>query len=195
MTADVNSVIITEVMKYIYLRSMGNVKKTALDSLMDSLGSLLPFEFKKLEDADYPLFAFDPRRNQYYARKIIESLGLFLPLDCEKLICVTDADICTPVLTFVYGEAQLGGSVAIISLHRLRQEYFYLGANNALLEDRLVKECVHELGHCYGLFHCNDAQCVMFFSNNILSIDNKQKDFCMNCKNFFDLKARKESYE
>lgn len=182
-----------QVMKYIYLRSMGNVKAATLESLMHSLCTILPFQFKITEDPEHPLFAFDPRRNQYYAKKIIEKLGQSLPVDCERMVCVTDVDICTPVLTFVYGEAQLGGSVAVISFYRLRQEFFSLGANSKLLEARLTKECIHELGHCYGLFHCNDAKCVMFFSNNIFNIDNKQNNFCVNCKNFFDIKARKES--
>lgn len=170
----------------------GNVKTATLESLVNSLSLILSFEFKIAEDHEYPLYAFEPRRNQYYAKKIIERLGQAQPEDCEKMLCVTDVDICTPVLTFVYGEAQLNGSVAVVSFYRLRQEFFSLPANRELLEDRLTKECIHELGHCYGLVHCSDARCVMFFSNNILNVDNKQNDFCANCKIFFGTKARKE---
>ncbi len=179
-------------MNCIYLRPTGHVECAILKSLTNSLHSVLPFEVKITEDSENPLYAFEPRRNQYYAKKIIEQLSLSLPDDCEKMVCVTDVDLCAPVLTFVYGEAQLGGSVAVISFYRLRQEFFSLHSNGALLADRLTKECVHELGHCYGLFHCNDARCVMFFSNNIISIDNKERDFCPNCRDFFCLKARKE---
>jgi archaemetzincin len=180
-------------MKHIYLRSLGSIRNALLDSLAGSLQSVFPVEVKMQEDIEYPLYAFEPRRNQYYAKKIIEHVNLTLPDDCEKMVCVTDVDLCAPVLTFVYGEAQLGGSVAVVSCFRLRQEYFSLLANSVLLADRLAKECVHELGHCFGLFHCNDSRCVMFFSNNIISIDNKEKDFCPNCRKFFDLMARKEN--
>jgi archaemetzincin len=174
---------------------MGTIKTTILENLANSLRTRLPFGFRMIEDTEYPLFAFDPKRNQYYARKIIEELDRSRPVDCEKLVCITNVDICTPILTFVYGEALLGGSVAIISMHRLRPEFFSLNPNSVLLEERLLKECVHELGHCYGLFHCSDERCVMFFSNNILSIDNKHGSFCVNCQTFFDLETRKESYE
>lgn len=181
-------------MKYIYLRAIGTTEIIILENVMESLTLLFPFPFKFSRDTEYPLFAFEPKRNQYYAKKIIEKLALELPPDCEKLIGITDVDLCTPVLTFVYGEAQLGGKVAIVSLNRLRQEFFNLPPNsNSILVERLLKECIHELGHCYGLFHCQNSQCVMFFSSSIITIDNKQKKFCLRCKEFFDKKIGKEN--
>ncbi len=181
-------------MKYIYVKTIGTVEITLAAKLIKSLDSLFPCRFKLTEDKAYPLFAFEPKRNQYYAKKIIEDLVFALPSDCEKLIGITDVDLCTPVLTFVYGEAQLGGHVAVVSLKRLRQEFYYLPSNDTLLVERTVKECIHELGHCYGLFHCHDSKCVMCFSNSILSIDNKQRNFCLGCKEFFDRTIRKENY-
>ena len=181
-------------MRYIYIKTIGTVEETIKEDLVKSFKMLSAFPIKLIEDSEYPLFAFEPKRNQYYAKKIIGKLVNELPSDCEKLIGITDVDICTPVLTFVYGEAQLGGDVAIVSLNRLKQEFYFLPSNNKLLVERLLKECIHELGHCYGLFHCNQSKCVMFFSSSILSIDNKQKKFCLRCREFFEKKIRKENY-
>ncbi len=179
------------VVKYIYFKAIGSVEAPILEDLAKSLDSISPC--KIIRDNEYPLFAFEPKRNQYYARKIIDKLVCGLPPDCEKLIGITDVDLCTPVLTFVYGEAQLDGNVAIVSLNRLKQEFYNLPPDNALLIERLLKVCTHELGHCYGLFHCSDPKCVMYLSNNIMSIDNKKRSFCVRCEDFFGKRNRKEN--
>ena len=40
-----------------------------------------------------------------------------------RLLGVTERDLFVPVLSFVYGQAQLGGRVAVVSLARLRPEF------------------------------------------------------------------------
>lgn len=182
-------------MRYIYVKSLGTVEHSFIEQIAAGLDSLLPVPSKIVHDEQYPLFAFEPKRNQYYAKKIIGNLASDLPSDCEKMIAVTDIDLCTPVLTFVYGEAQLGGSVAIVSLMRLRQEFHHLPRNDELLVERVVKECIHELGHCYGLFHCSNEKCVMYFSSSIVIVDNKEKDFCIGCKEFLYETMREEHHE
>jgi archaemetzincin len=181
-------------MKSVYLKVIGHTQAALLETLRESLCGLMAVPVKIIEQYESPQYAFDPKRNQYYARKIIERLMATIPHDCEKLIGVTDIDLCTPVLTFVYGEAQLNGTIALISSYRLRPEFFNLAPNDTLLGDRMTKECIHELGHCYGLFHCNDTHCVMFFSNSVVSIDNKRKDFCRKCRQFFDMKTKRKNH-
>jgi archaemetzincin len=180
-------------MKYIYVKTIGTVEKAFVNNVIKVLDPLFPHSIKIVADTEYPVYAFEPKRNQYYAKKIIEEMVIGLPCDCEKVVGITDVDLCTPVLTFVYGEAQLGGRVAIVSFNRLRQEFYHLPRNDRLLGERLAKECIHELGHCYGLFHCNNPECIMAFSSSILSIDNKSKNFCVGCREFFD-QNRKERY-
>ena len=178
-------------MDYLYLKKIGDIEPQLLEKIVKKL-DFLPV--KLIEDKNYPIFAFEPKRNQYYARKIIENMALDLPIDCERMIGIADIDLCTPVLTFVYGEAQLGGKVAIVSTTRLKQKFYSLPRDNGLLAQRLVKVLVHELGHCYGLVHCNNKKCVMYLSNNIVSIDEKEDCFCKKCEGFFNKKVRKENY-
>lgn len=178
-------------MKYLYLKKIGEIEPLLLKKIVNKLDFL---SFKLIEDENYPLFAFEPKRNQYYAKRIIEKMVTELPVDCEKMIGISDIDLCTPVLTFVYGEAQLGGKAAVVSIKRLRQKFYSLPEDNELLITRFAKVIVHELGHCYGLVHCNDVNCVMYLSNNIISIDNKKRTFCKKCEVFFNKKAGKENY-
>lgn len=182
-------------MKYLYVKSIGTVEREIIEHVAAALHSMFPLPCRIIEDTTYPLFAFEPRRNQYYAKEIIKQLSADVPSDCEKMVGITDIDLCTPVLTFVYGEGQLRGDVAVISLKRLRQEFYHLPRNDKVLCERTVKECIHELGHCYGLFHCCNHKCVMCFSSSIVSIDNKEDTFCAGCKEFLHGKMRKEYHE
>lgn len=123
---------------------------------------------------------FDPKRGQYNSTKIIVNL-LDSARKGYKTLGVTDVDLHIPILTFVFGEAQLGGRCAVVSTHRLHQSFYGLAENEALFLDRLEKEAIHELGHTLGLIHCADYACVMHYANAIEDIDLKMNAFCPSC--------------
>jgi archaemetzincin len=124
--------------------------------------------------------AFDHGRGQYYSTDILRRLAP-LAKDGERVLGVTELDLFVPVLTFVFGEAQLDGHSALVSFHRLREEFYGLPANGSLLAERLVKEAVHELGHTFGLRHCLDWRCVMSSSHGVELLDVKGEEFCGPC--------------
>jgi archaemetzincin len=94
---------------------------------------------------------------------------------------VVDVDLFVPGLNFVFGLAP--GSTAVISLVRLRHEYYGERKNEYLFRDRALKEAIHELGHTFGLHHCPDIRCIMHFSNCLEDTDIKCPDFCKVCSN------------
>lgn len=100
-----------------------------------------------------------------------------------KILVICDIDAYSGNLNFVFGEAHLGGQVAAIYLPRLRAEFYNLESDEPVFYDRIVKEAIHELGHAFGLIHCNNKRCVMHFSNSLYDTDFKNKSFCENCKN------------
>jgi archaemetzincin len=95
---------------------------------------------------------------------------------------VVDEDLFIPILTYVFGEAQLNGRVAVISSHRLLNERYGLPADPGLAFDRLLKEAVHELGHVFGLLHCQDRECAMHISTYVEDIDLKSAALCTPCR-------------
>jgi archaemetzincin len=126
-----------------------------------------------------PELAFDAARGQYSSTRLLAEL-----LTCPgegRVLGVAGVDLFVPVLTFVYGEAQLSGRAAVVSLHRLRPEAYGLPVDDGLLMERLEKEAVHELGHTFGRVHCDEPQCVMHASTWVEEIDLKGAAFCAGC--------------
>lgn len=128
-----------------------------------------------------PEFAYDPSRAQYNSTEILATLLKNKPEEAFKVLGVTDVDLFIPVLTFVFGEAQLDGPAALVSTHRLRNQFYGLPKDGALLQARLEKEAVHELAHTFGLVHCPDQSCVLNSSTYVENIDLKEKTFCTDC--------------
>ena len=127
-------------------------------------------------------FAFDRARNQYLSTAILQRLQALPCPEGARLLGITGLDLYVPVLTFVFGEAQLEGHCALVSLHRLREEFYGLPASNDLLHERLAKEAVHELGHTFGLRHCEDWECVMASTHAVERLDVKSAGFCPGCR-------------
>lgn len=124
--------------------------------------------------------AYDAARGQYYSTEILRQLVNLAPRD-RRVLALTSLDLFVPVLTFVFGEAQLEGNCAVVSLHRLREEFYGLPRNEELLAERLVKEAVHELGHTFGLRHCPDWRCAMASSHGVELLDVKGAELCASC--------------
>jgi archaemetzincin len=126
-------------------------------------------------------FAFDGRRQQYYSTAIIQRLERIADPDA-RVLGVTACDLFVPVLTFVFGEAQLEGNCAVVSAARLHEEFYGLPARSELMRERLLKEASHELGHTFGLRHCADWRCVMASSHAVERLDVKDAQFCGTCR-------------
>ena len=144
---------------------IGNVDQ----DLLEYLALVLPAGFAahvRVQSVHLSLAeAFNSTRRQYHSTQLLRKLcDLALP-GTGKVLGVTELDLFIPIFTFVFGEAQVGGKVALMSAHRLRQEFYGLPADRDLLLKRAEKEATHELGHAFGLTHCRNHDCVMRFSN------------------------------
>jgi archaemetzincin len=125
-------------------------------------------------------FAFDLEREQYYSTLILEKLAATAPAQALKVLAITTVDLFIPILTYVYGEAQLGGRACIISTYRL-DEAPPLDQLNDLARARLVKEALHELGHTFKLRHCPDRGCCMHYCRSLRDVDRKSEHLCRHC--------------
>ncbi|MBN2186198.1 MAG: archaemetzincin family Zn-dependent metalloprotease [Dehalococcoidia bacterium] len=165
----------------ITLKPLGDVAKEIMAELRDRIDGVFncPVEIK----AGFSSLshAYDQKREQYLSSKLIASLNSSGRERDEKIVGITEVDIYAPGLNFVFGEADVASGIAIVSLRRLRQEYYGLSPEKNLFLERATKEIVHELGHTFGLGHCADVRCVMHFSNGLADTDLKGMAFCEKC--------------
>ncbi len=160
----------------IELVSFGSVDAAVIDRLRRRL----PRRFNRLvtDDLklDIPPGSYNRKRDQYLAGAFLQRLRE-APGPGVKYLGVTEVDLYTTGLNLVFGQADVGGTAAIISLARLRLNEGD-GPAPQLFHERTATEAVHELGHTFGLEHCRDHRCVMHFSHDISETDIKGDSFC-----------------
>jgi archaemetzincin len=165
----------------ILLQPFGHADRSAIDELKDTLTGVFGCSVEVRGVVEVSEDAFDRVRNQYRASALLSRLkSLRTSEDC-KILGIVDVDLYDQQMSYVFGEADGSSSLSLISLCRLRQEYYGLPSDNRLFFGRITKEAVHELGHTFGLGHCVDARCVMHFSHCLADTDWKQMEFCSQC--------------
>jgi len=125
---------------------------------------------------------FDPGRRQYNGDKLLKAVESINGTENSKKIGLFTVDLFIPILTYIFGQAQLNGKTAIASQFRLNNERYGMPANEQLLLQRFTKEVIHELGHTFGLIHCHTATCVMRSSTYVEDIDQKEVMLCGKCR-------------
>ncbi len=135
---------------------------------------------------------YDVQRGQYNSTAILHFLAQLnsaKPRHADngvQLVGVTGYDLYIPILTYVFGEAPLGGNVAVVSYHRFRNELYGLPSNTLLVRERLQKVATHELGHSLGLVHCSQHSCVMHAASYVEELDMKSHSFCAYCSSLLE---------
>ncbi len=168
-------------MKRLHILPVGPADANLLEWLGQSLHEKFHIPAEIILPPLDPVFAFHAERQQYHSSEILASMQGYVTRDTWRILGVTQLDLYIPILTFVFGEAQMGGKSAVVSYHRLQQEFYGLPQDMDLLANRLLVESVHELGHTLKLTHCHDYQCAMAPSHAVEWIDIKDSGFCEDC--------------
>lgn len=166
-------------MQYIYIESIGEVEKELLGFLSTKLEGIYGYPCRIAPPFKVPESSYNPQRGQYNAEVLVAEIAEKIPVDAKKFLGVVDADLFVPDLNFVFGLAS--GNTAVVSLARLRPEYYGEKTNEYLFREHALKEAVHELGHTFCLHHCPDIRCIMHFSNCLEDTDIKGPEFCKVC--------------
>lgn len=165
----------------ICLLPVAGVADADLDAIEGFVAARFGCETRRLQPMVSPAGARDEKRDQHDATAIMRAALPLCPADATRLLVVTEHDIFIPMLTFIFGQAQVNGPAAVLSLARLRQEFHGLPAQRGLFVERVLKEVLHELGHTFGLVHCGDRRCAMALSINVTNIDMKRGELCEAC--------------
>ena len=166
----------------ILLVPIGPIPIHLISWLEDKLGFYVARPVKTGKAVPLPRQGYDEQRQQYTADAVMELLqGVSCP-EAERLVGLIDQDCRSQRLNFVFGFADVNGRESFVALPRLRPDFYELDENKCLVRQRVLKEVVHELGHTWGLSHCENEACVMRFSNSVEDTDGKDTAFCQNCR-------------
>jgi archaemetzincin len=169
-------------MPFIYIQPIKTDHTSWIEELEKSVYNVFGY-YTKIGNLDINLEkTFDRKRCQHNSSQILLQIISRPPADAVKVLGVVNVDLFIPILTFVFGEAQLSGLGSVIALHRLNNIFYGLSEDKELLRARLVKEAIHELGHNFGLIHCSNQSCVMKSSTYVEEVDQKSEEMCSNCR-------------
>ncbi len=161
--------------------SIGRTERELIDEVIDKLSSFFTFDVVYAGAIDLPTSSFNPDRKQYFSPAILKTCRYeALKLGFEKILGITPADIYTSRASYIFGQAEFSGKVALVSYFRLKDH------DPVVIAERLIKESIHEIGHTFGLRHCRNAECVMYFSKSVSDTDRKDSSFCKRCRGRLD---------
>ena len=149
---------------------------------MEVLQSTLKKEFPKIsisisnELIDLPPHAFDKEKQQYNAKLLLEAVSNLSDNQQVRLIGVTEEDLFTPGLNFVFSTAQPRGNSMVMSFKRLRPIYNPENPNQRV--ERYQKIVLRGLGLTFGFKPSSDRSCVMAYSNSLAELDAKGTKWC-----------------
>ncbi|MBD3345898.1 MAG: archaemetzincin family Zn-dependent metalloprotease [Chitinivibrionales bacterium] len=132
-------------------------------------------------EIDLPDKAYNPRRRQYRGGPLLDMLCGYRNRETGRVLGLVEGDCYVESLNFVFGLATRGGREALIALPRLRAGIAGRRPDPKTIDNRILKEALHELGHNWGLDHCNNPDCVMRFSLTLAEVDEKSSSFCKQC--------------
>src|SRR5271169_6267429 len=134
-------------MNLVHLLPIGKVDLSLLHDLRGAIPRSLDVACEILPCQLDPTPSYHPERQQYHSSELLQGMQPLVRPQDWRFLAVADVDLYIPILKYVFGEAQMGGPCALVSRHRLRQEFYGLAPDESLLAQRLLKESVHELGH------------------------------------------------
>jgi archaemetzincin len=131
-------------MNVVQLLPVGTVERSLLEHLRHSLARCLPVTCEIVAAPLDAAAAYHPERQQFHSSEILQRMAGLGSAGAWRMLAVADVDLYIPILKYVFGEAQIGGPCAVVSAHRLRQDFYGLQPDEELLHSRLLKESVHE---------------------------------------------------
>jgi archaemetzincin len=164
----------------ILISPVGELSIELMDAVTAEIQQVFGFSTETSPILQDLTFALDDKRNQYHSTKILDQLAANAPTNAVRVLAIAQVDLFIPILTHVYGEAQLGGTACIVSTYRLNEGRSGINISQKYI-DRIVKEAIHEVGHTFNLRHCPEPTCIMHYCRNEEDVDRKSDQLCRYC--------------
>ena len=120
-------------------------------------------------------------RRQFFLNTVFNRMLSAYPARDGLLLGIIGSDLYKTSHNFIFSDASETDRVAVVSTFRLKTDFYNEQADDVVLFNRTLKECVHALGHAFGLKHCYNTRCAMYYSHSIYDTDAKLTYFCDTC--------------
>lgn len=144
--------------KEIYLTSMGNINNSKVKEVKEIIKAhYQDYNVTILPGIDVISDAKVKGLNRYHSNILFNNLEIIFSDKAGKVIVLTEVDICADVEGYgnnwgVFGFSTLFGKFSVVSTYRMKRN----------VNDLIKKSVIHELGHSFGLPHCNaEDKCLM----------------------------------
>ena len=161
---------------------MGWTPQTAIRVIAANIQTMLEVPVEMLAAIVIPEEAFQPNRCQYDAGLVLKYIAEFSFPHHSRILAITDVDLCNPIVTYVFGEAELGLRLAIVSDFRLKSGEDETPVSEGIYYERLAKVALHEIAHTLSLYHCETPKCLMQLSPRLSHLDELDIFFCERCR-------------
>jgi archaemetzincin len=161
---------------------LGEVDFILVNRLAVELGPVFNRSVDIIKGMKLPQEALNMTRNQYYAQVVLSKLERAKANSREKVIAVCEEDLYLPDDNYVLGHTDILAGAAVVSLYRIRQEFYGLPEDENKVYPRLFKETIHRIAHLFQLSECRNPKCVNYYSQVMLDIDSKSENFCDVCR-------------
>jgi archaemetzincin len=168
-------------MRILVLPMGDNIREEIIKIIAGNLQAQLGLPVDVLPIAPIPDSAYNPKRGQYNALTLLKEMQKSNRPSDSKLLGIVNVDIFIPILTHVFGEAQLDQACAVISLWRLENNNDGSKASPSDFFERSAKLAVHELAHTFNIRHCREENCIMKYMPTIEALDAQDLILCRYC--------------
>src|ERR1035441_5654456 len=107
-------------MKMLDLLPIGDLDARLLRSLAPALADSFRVPCRILDERLDPRVAFHPERGQHHSSELLQAMQPYAADGAWRVLGVTSADLYIPILTFVFGEAQMRSEEHTSELQSLR---------------------------------------------------------------------------
>jgi archaemetzincin len=175
------------------LQPYSGFEKELLDTISNSITNIYGVSVTILPQRNLPENAYVTIKTpRYRADSLLVDLMNNMPDDIDYVLGLTRSDISTtkydkngkiksPETKYrdwgIFGLGYKPGPSCVVSTYRLKN------VDRNLFISRLKKICIHELGHNFGLDHCETPHCVMADAvEKIQTVDSVGFELCDKCR-------------
>ncbi len=161
---------------------LGEVDFMMVNKLATNIGPVFNRSVDILKGLKVPEEAYNVIRNQHYATIILSKLERIKANHKEKILAICEEDIYLPDEAYILAHSDSVAGTAIVSLYRIRQEFYGLPEDDTKIYSRLYKQAIQQIAYLNNIAGCRNPICVHYYSTNMMDIDSKSEKLCDICK-------------